>query len=84
MWSIVMSEVESFRRSLGDQLAHGDSMLTPEECLDPWRAQDPSGQELEAETEAIREAIDDMKAGEAGQPLHEFLAEFRAEKRISG
>jgi hypothetical protein len=77
-----MNELESFHRFLGDQLAHGDSMLSPEECLELWRAQNPSEDQFEAEAQAIREAIDDMRAGDVGQPLREFLMEFRAQKRI--
>jgi hypothetical protein len=77
-----MNELESFHRFLGDQLAHGDSMLTPEECLELWRTQNPSDEERGVEAQAIREAIDDMRAGDAGRPLQEFLTEFRARKRI--
>ena len=33
--------------------------------------------------EAIREAIDDMKAGDAGQPLQDFIADFRNGRRTS-
>ncbi len=79
----VMSELESFHRFLADHLAHGDSPLSPEECLDLWRAQNPPEHESEAEVEAIREAVDDMSAGDGGQPLREFLAEFRAGRRTS-
>ena len=78
-----MNELESFHRFLADQLSYGDSMLSPEECLDLWRAQNPPEHESEAEVEAIREAIDDMRAGDAGQPLREFLAELRAGRRTS-
>ncbi len=77
-----MSELKSFHRFLGDQLAHGGSTLTPKECLDLWREQNPPDDEVEADTEAIWEALDDMEAGDRGQPLQEFLAEFRAKKRI--
>jgi hypothetical protein len=78
-----MSELESFHRFLGDRLAHGELALTPEECLDLWRAQNPSEEDIEADTLAIREALDDMQAGDRGQPLQEFLTEFRARKRLS-
>jgi hypothetical protein len=77
-----MNELESFHRFLGDQLAHGESMLTPEECLELWRAQNPPDDDLEAEAQAIGEAIEDMRAGDLGQPLPEFLADFRARKSI--
>ena len=77
-----MSELESFHRFLGDQLSHGGSTLTPEECLELSREQNPPDDEVEADTDAIREALDDMEAGDRGQPLQAFLAEFRAKKRI--
>jgi hypothetical protein len=77
-----MNELESFHRFLGDQLARGDSTLSPEECLKLWRAQNPSEDAFEAEAQAIREAIDDMRAGDVGQPLQEFLLEFRAQRSI--
>jgi hypothetical protein len=77
-----MNELESFHRFLGDQLAHHDSTLTPEECLELWRAQNPSAEGFETEAQAIQEAIDDMKAGDPGQPLQPFLTEFRARKSI--
>jgi hypothetical protein len=77
-----MNELESFHRFLVDRLAQGESMLTPEECLELWRAQNPSDDDSETEAQAIREAIDDMRAGDAGQALQEFLTEFRTRKRI--
>jgi hypothetical protein len=77
-----MSELESFHRFLGDQLVHGESTLTPEECLELWRAQNPPDEAVEADTRAVREALDDMEAGDQGLPLREFLTEFRARKRI--
>ncbi|MHB1560868.1 MAG: hypothetical protein ACYC61_25725 [Isosphaeraceae bacterium] len=79
----VMNELESFHRFLADQLSPGDSMLSPEECLDLWRARNPPEHPSEAEVEAIREAIDDMRAGDAGQPVREFLGGFREGERTS-
>ncbi len=78
-----MNELKSFHRFLGDQLADEGSSLTPEECLDLWRAQHPLDEELSASTRAIQEALDDMKAGDIGQPLEAFLAEFRSRQRLS-
>ncbi len=77
-----MSELESFHRFLGDQLAHGGTMMTPEECLELWRERNPSDDRFDDDTQAIREALDDMDAGDRGQPLQEFLADFRARKQI--
>jgi hypothetical protein len=78
-----MGERESFRRSLADRLSLGDSTLSPEECPDLWRAQEPSEHEPEAGAPAIREAIDDMRAGDAGRPLPGFLSGFRTGRSIS-
>ena len=38
-----MNELESFHRFLADRLSHGDSKLSPEECLDLWRPRESSG-----------------------------------------
>ena len=73
-----MNELEAFHQFLGDQLANGGSALTPEECLDIWRAEHPRDDELRAGVQAIQEALTDMEAGDAGQPLEEFLRDFRA------
>ena len=78
-----MNELESFHRFLTDQLSRGDSTLSPEECLDLWRAGNPPEGDSEIDAQAIREAIDDMRAGDTGQPLQEFLSEFRAGKSLS-
>ncbi len=77
-----MSELESFHRFLGDQLVRGEPTPTPEECLELWRSQNPPTDLIEAETQAVREALEDMAAGDRGQPVREFLAEFHARKRI--
>src|SRR5436853_451831 len=39
-------ELEAFHRFLGEQLADGGSSLTPEECLELWRAQHPTAEQL--------------------------------------
>jgi hypothetical protein len=76
-----MNELQAFHRFLGDQLANGGSALTPEECLDLWRAEHPRDDELEADIQAVQEALRDMEAGDSGQPIEEFLTEFRARRR---
>jgi hypothetical protein len=80
--AVVMNELDSFHRFLGDQLANEGSLLTPEECLDLWRAQHPLDEELSASTRAIQEALDDMEAGDIGQPLEAFLAGFRSQPPV--
>jgi hypothetical protein len=77
----VMNELEAFHRFLGDQLTNGDATLTPEECVDLWRARNPMADELYSDVAAIKEALDDMEAGDYGIPLQDFLADLRGKKR---
>jgi hypothetical protein len=77
MASDPIPELEAFHRFLGEQLANGGRALTPEECLELWRAQHPAGEQLRASVRAVQEALADMEAGDAGEPLAQFLAEFR-------
>ena len=76
-----MNDLRDFHRFLGDQLAHGGTETTPEECLDLWRAEHPRNDELAADVQAVREALADREAGDSGQPIEEFLAEYRARSR---
>lgn len=75
-------ELEAFHRFLAEQLADGGSSLTPEECLELWRVQHPTAEQLRADVQAVREAVADMEAGDAGQPLGEFVAEFRQRNHL--
>ena len=76
-----MNELEAFHRFLGDQLANGDAALTPEECVDLWRTRNPAANDLHSDVLAIKEALEDMAAGDHGIPLEDFLSEVRGEKR---
>jgi hypothetical protein len=77
-----MNELEAFHQFISDKLADGGSLLTPEECVDLWRAQNPADEELRAGAAAIKEALDDLEAGDLGVPFSEFMAEFKAKKRL--
>lgn len=71
------TELHDFHRFIGTMLKNGSAHLSPEDALEQWREQHPEGIEFEDDTEAIQEAIDDMLAGDKGQPAEEFLAELR-------
>ena len=77
------NQLEAFLRFLGEHLANGGSSLTPEECLALWRAQHSTPEQLSANMQAVREALADMDASDAGQPLEQFLAEFRRRNHLS-
>lgn len=74
------TELESFRQFLDDQIASGHADLSPEESLQLWQQ---SRKELTASVAAVRRAITGLDAGEQGQPLREFISEFRQQQNIS-
>lgn len=75
-----MSELAQFHAFVGAQLQTGDPDLSPEEVLDLWLDQHPG--EAEDDTEAIREALEDMAAGDTGRPWEEIDREFRRQNQI--
>ena len=75
-------ELEAFRRFLEQQLSDGGYSLSPEECLDLWRAQHPLDGQTWEDINAVKEALDDMEAGDLGEPFHQFSEEFRKKNRL--
>jgi hypothetical protein len=75
-------ELEAFHRFLEDQLSNGGCSLSPEECLDLWRAQHPLDGQTWEDINAVKEALDDMEAGDSGEPFHQFSEEFRKKNRL--
>jgi hypothetical protein len=67
---------------LGEQISNRDSDLTPEECLQLWRAENPTPTELHKSVAAVKEALADMEAGDTGKPFDEFVEEFRTKHNI--
>jgi hypothetical protein len=76
------SDLADFHSFLGDMLKCRDRALSPEEVLQLWRAEHPVTKDFEETVEALREALDDLEAGEVGRPFAEFDAEFRAEHNL--
>ena len=70
-------DLKAFHDFVGEQLANGGASLTPAETVELWEIQHPSDEERAATVEALREALDDMRAGDTGIPAREFLAEVR-------
>ncbi len=58
-------------------LSSGDASLTLDEALVHWEVENQSAEERSAAVEAVREALDDMRAGDTGTPAREFLADLR-------
>jgi hypothetical protein len=75
-------DLKAFHDFVGEQLANGGASLSPAEALDLWEIQHPSDEERAATVEALREALDDMRAGDTGIPAREFLAELRRQYHL--
>ncbi|MFO0789171.1 MAG: hypothetical protein U0805_06920 [Pirellulales bacterium] len=69
-------ELVSFHHFIGEQLNGGSANVSPEEALEMWRLQHRSAEEYEEDVQAIREALDDLKAGKVGTPVDEFITKF--------
>lgn len=69
-----LSELKAFREFLDEQIERGRVQSSPEQVLELWRRQ----QDLHESVAAVREALAEMDAGDTGQPLDEFMKEFRA------
>jgi hypothetical protein len=76
------AELVSFHEFLSQRLKAGDDKLTPEEAVDIWRSAHPLPEDFEDTVAALREALEDLDAGDVGQPLEEFDAEFRARHNL--
>jgi hypothetical protein len=73
----VSDELRSFHDFIAEKLGNGDAALSPEETLDQWRALHPDPEELTQSVTAVRQALDDMAAGDPGRPLDDVVAELR-------
>jgi hypothetical protein len=77
MIPINSQELGQFREFIAERCAKGEAAISPEEALDEWRASNPTAEELAESTTAVRKALADMEAGDAGQLLEVALAEIR-------
>jgi hypothetical protein len=76
------TDLRAFRDFLDAKLSNGGSELTPEECLELWEVENESPQERAASVRAVREALDDMRAGDTGIPAREAIAELRRKHHL--
>jgi hypothetical protein len=70
-------DLKAFHDFVGERLANGGASFTPAETLALWEIQHSSGEERASTVEALRGALDDMRAGDAGIPARDFLTELR-------
>jgi hypothetical protein len=70
-------DLMAFRDFVNKQLADGGANLSPDECLALWDLENESDQERADTVQAVREALEQMRAGNTGVPLREALDELR-------
>lgn len=79
MSSNALAELKAFRQFLDEQIEQGGVHASPEEVVELWRRH----QELRDSTSAARQALSEMDPGDVGQPLDDFLDEFRTRLMLS-
>jgi hypothetical protein len=77
-------ELQSFHQFIGAQLNSGGRCLSPEEAVEAWRLENRTAEEYAADVQAIREALEDMDAGDKGIPWDEFDRDFRKRHNLDG
>ncbi len=82
MTSEAISELRGFLAFVGEQVHEGHANLTPEECLNRWRTQHPSADDLEESVAAVKEALADMDAGDPATPFDDFVDDLRSRNNI--
>lgn len=75
MSTSIPTEAEAFQTFLAKEIANGGRHKSPEELVQDWRRE---RQEFDETVAALREAIDDMNAGDHGRPLDEVMRDIRA------
>jgi hypothetical protein len=76
------NELESFQQFLHRHLSDSGDKLSPEECLQLWRAEHPTSRKFEESVAAVQRALQQAEVGE-GVSLEEFDREFRKKHNLS-
>jgi hypothetical protein len=71
------ADLRAFHEFVGERLADDGAPLTPGEVLDLWEIQRASDEERAASVDAVRAALDDLRAEDTGVAARAFLAEIR-------
>ncbi len=77
-----VNDLRAFKGFIEEKLSNGGVELTPEEALVHWEIENQTDQERAATVEALREALDDMRAGDTGIPAKEAIAELRRKHNL--
>lgn len=75
------NDLRAFRDFADHKLARGEDDLTLDEALELWETENQNDDRA-ATVQAVREALDDMRAGDVGVPVSEAIAELRRKYRL--
>lgn len=81
MGSDNITELTQFQQFVTRQIENGGRDMSPEECVDLWRADHPEPDDLADSVAAIMTALGESARGE-GRPADEVVAELRAELKL--
>ncbi len=71
------NDLRAFKHFIEAKLSNGGGNLTVDDVFGLWDAETQPESEREASVKAIREALDDMPAGDTGIPADELMAPLR-------
>ena len=71
------NELTSFHQFVTAQLRDTSVPPTPEQCLENWRTQHPTTEELQQSSTAVERALQDMEAGDTGKSARSLIEEAR-------
>lgn len=75
---VTREQLDNFHQFAARQLDNGGSELSLEQLLDLWRAENPTPDERSENVAAIQQALDDMDAGDVGEPADAVIQEVHA------
>lgn len=78
-----LNDLRAFRDFADLKLSRGEGELTLDEALELWESENQDAEERAATVRAVREALDDMRAGDTGIPAGEAIAELRRKHKLS-
>ena len=76
------NDLRAFRDFADLKLGHGEGELTLDEALDLWESENQTPAERAATVQAVREALDDMRAGDTGIAAGEVISELRRKHNL--
>jgi hypothetical protein len=76
------NDLRAFRSFVDQKLSNGGANMTLDEALSLWDLETQPSTEREETVQALREALDDMRAGDTGIPVREFLSETRRKYQL--